>query len=119
MKWLRADDAAWDTVWERKLSGRREKQGQQEDEVEAVATVVEAEGSRGAQGKRGRSGGGQRTKGNAAGKHKKAKVQHQGKVRSDGGQGWQVTGKRRVEGKGGSWICDQGGVLDNMRLHLG
>ena len=77
MKWLQKDNAAWDAVWERKMSGRRgkegeaslvstggvevsrlrigcrEKQVQQEDEVAAVATAVKAEGSRGAQRKRG------------------------------------------------------------------
>ena len=77
MKWLREDNAAWDTVWERKLSGRREKQVQQEDEVAAVATAVKAEGSRGAQRKRGRSGGGRQKKGRKAAQQKKRKVQLQ------------------------------------------
>ena len=80
-----------------------------------MATAVEAEGSRGALGKRGQRGGGKRMQGKAAGKQKKAKVQHQGRVRSDGGQGWQATGKRRVEGQGGTGICDQGGVLGVRR----
>jgi hypothetical protein len=95
--------------------GCREKQVHQEDEVKVVATAVEAEGSRGALGKRGPRGGGQRRRERAAGKPKKAKGQPQGEVRSDGGQGWQVTGKRRVEGQGGMGICDQGGVLGDRQ----
>ena len=86
--------------------------------MKVVATAVEAEGSCGALGKRGRRGGGQRRKGKAAGKQKKAKVQPQGEVRSDGGLGWQVTGERRVEGQGGIGICDQGGVLGDRRAKV-
>ena len=48
-------------------TGCREKQVQTEDEVQVVATAVEAEGSRGALGKRGRRGGGQRKRGRRGG----------------------------------------------------
>ena len=99
-------------------TGCRATQVQTEDEVQVVATAVEAEGSRCALGKRGQGGGGQRRRGRAAGKQKKAKVQPQGEVRSDGGQGWQVTGERRVEGQGGTGICDQGGVLGDRRARV-
>ena len=112
--------ARGEMVVPRLRSWQRAKQGQTEEEVQIIATVVGVEEGGRTPGKKAPEKGRQRSRGRSAWKKKKTKGQLQGGVQSDRRQGVKAMGEPRDEGQGGPWAAKQGGVpSDSKRKRKG